>query len=267
MSIRITRPGRWLRDAGVTTKVLASVGLAIAVGVGVGATGLASLSSSADRTTELYEKNTEGARLAQEARYQYAAFRLGADAVQTAASDDARTQAISDRDNARDAMAQAAQAASALAPSGSPEKAVAARVVDDVEQYTAITQQLDALAASGDFAQLNELVQTQASPLSQQLVKDLENLAAVESRQAAESAAAAREAYASTRTVLIAVLLAGSLLAAGAAVVVARAIRRGLVSVQRVAEGLAAGDLTSSTGIDQDDEVGRMARALDAAQS
>ena len=58
----------------------------------------------------------------------------------------------------------------------------------------------------------------------------------------------------------------GSVLALGLGVWVAQRIRRSLVRVQDVAQGIAAGDLTRATGIAQRDEVGRTAAALDLAQ-
>jgi methyl-accepting chemotaxis protein len=63
------------------------------------------------------------------------------------------------------------------------------------------------------------------------------------------------------------VIALGVLLTVGIALWVTRRIVRPLSSVVAVAEALAAGDLTASTGVQRSDEVGRAAAALDAAQA
>jgi methyl-accepting chemotaxis protein len=66
------------------------------------------------------------------------------------------------------------------------------------------------------------------------------------------------------RTMIIVCAL-GVLLAVGLGYVVARAVRRSLSRLQAAAGRLAAGDLTVSTGLMQDDEIGRTAKSLDEA--
>ncbi len=84
-----------------------------------------------------------------------------------------------------------------------------------------------------------------------------------------ERVAAARAAADSqqTRTLwtMAAVVALGALVVFGLAVAVARRVVRPLLTVTRVAEGVAAGDLTRRTGVVRGDEVGRAAAAIDAA--
>ncbi|MGK5174065.1 HAMP domain-containing protein, partial [Geodermatophilus sp. CPCC 205761] len=79
----------------------------------------------------------------------------------------------------------------------------------------------------------------------------------------ATDAAAAQETR--TRWTMIAIVVAGALLVLGAALAVARRIVRPLDAVVSVARAMAGGDLTRSTGVHRDDEVGRAAAAIDAA--
>ncbi len=60
-------------------------------------------------------------------------------------------------------------------------------------------------------------------------------------------------------------LVLGGALALGLGVFIARGIVRSLNRVRSVCEGLAAGDLTRTTGLESEDEPGRMGRALDEA--
>ncbi|WP_249933182.1 methyl-accepting chemotaxis protein [Blastococcus sp. CCUG 61487] len=81
--------------------------------------------------------------------------------------------------------------------------------------------------------------------------------------QAANADAEAAENV--TRWSMIAAIALGTLVVLGVAIVVARRIIRPLNAVKDVATALATGDLTRSTGVQQDDEVGSTARALDEA--
>jgi methyl-accepting chemotaxis protein len=63
------------------------------------------------------------------------------------------------------------------------------------------------------------------------------------------------------------VLIVGVVIAAGLSLLVSRAIRRPLVKVQNSLEAMSHRDLTVSSGIRTNDEIGKMATALDSAQT
>jgi methyl-accepting chemotaxis protein len=87
----------------------------------------------------------------------------------------------------------------------------------------------------------------------------------VQSHVAPANAGAAAD-YSRSRTLMIVALLVGAALAITLAVAVGRMIVRPMRRVSTVLERLAAGDLTARAGVDQRDEVGQMAAALDTAQ-
>src|SRR3954452_2765148 len=86
----------------------------------------------------------------------------------------------------------------------------------------------------------------------------------VDERVAAAGRAAADEQASATRFMIGAMVLA-ALVALAGALLVARRIVRPLAAVMDVATALARGDLTRSSGVRQNDEVGRTAAALDEA--
>ncbi|HEY0127295.1 MAG TPA: methyl-accepting chemotaxis protein, partial [Blastococcus sp.] len=75
----------------------------------------------------------------------------------------------------------------------------------------------------------------------------------------------AESSYRSALTVVTVILIAGSLLGLAFALFIGRQIVRPLRRVQDVAEGLATGDLTRTSGLTSRDELGVMGQALDAA--
>lgn len=104
-----------------------------------------------------------------------------------------------------------------------------------------------------------------ASPLADRSLVVLDELIAKQNQRAVAIRQTVTHEYDSARTVVIAVLVIG--LSAGLALglSVARLIVRPLHRVQWVAEGLASGDLSRTSGLTGTDETARMARALDEA--
>lgn len=104
-----------------------------------------------------------------------------------------------------------------------------------------------------------------ASPLGDRSLVVLDELIAEQNSRAIAIRQAVTDEYASARAIVVVVLLLG--LSAGLllGLTIARMIVRRLHRVQWVAEGLAAGDLSRSSGVTGADEIARMASALDEA--
>ncbi|OMQ16563.1 chemotaxis protein [Modestobacter sp. VKM Ac-2676] len=266
--MRRSSPRSRFRDLAVTTKIALAVALAVFVAVGTGLVGLSALSTSADRTADMHRQNVLGGQLAQEIRFQFLASRFASTNGTYSADPAAKERFIVQRDEARAALAAAGeQMRSETTPTAAVRAALDTSLAD-IDRYIELGVQLDALAAAGK-AQSPEFVElrtTQVAPLSEEIVADLQALADLQASIAADSADAAADAYSATRTWLAVLVGVGSALALGLGVVTARSISGALAQVRHSAERLAEGDLTQPTGVDQQDDVGRMAAALDAAQ-
>jgi methyl-accepting chemotaxis protein len=263
---RATSP-RWIRDRGVATKITSSVAIAVLVAILVGVFGLQALSSTAQRTTDMYEQNTMGAQLAEELRFHYISYRLGATTANTASTPEAKQAAAQQRDAEGAAFLDVAQR---LRTETRPSAAMVAGldgVLTDYETYLGLADQANKLRAAGQTAEYEALRLNEITPVSQEIVAGLANLSKLQQDAARDSSAAAKDAYSSTRTTLVVAIIVGSVLALLAGSFVARSITGALNRVRRSAERLADGDLTQPTDVDQRDEVGRMAAALDAAQT
>jgi methyl-accepting chemotaxis protein len=260
-----TGPQRWIRDRGVATKITAAVAIAVLVAVLVGVLGLQSLSATADRTTAMYVQNTMGAKLAEEIRFHYMGYRLHATNRTNAPTPEAKAAAEQLRDVEHDALLAAVDKLRTQTHPGAKVLASVDEVVVNFEQYLVLAEQVTQLKAEGRLAEYEDVRTNQITPLSNAIVEGLASLSKMQEDNARASSASAKDAYASTRTTLLIAIVAGSLLALVAGVFVARSITAALNKVRRTAERLAEGDLTQPTDVDQGDEVGRMAAALDAA--
>src|SRR5206468_1595153 len=135
----------------------------------------------------------------------------------------------------------------------------------DVDSYfDAARDAMGPAAINGDYATFFEL-STQNAPVVTGAQEVLDNLAGQEDASAAAAARSAQDAYERQRMLAIVMLLAGLALAFGVGMAVARGIARAVGKVQHVAEGLAEGDLTRTSGLTTRDELGRMGAALDTA--
>ncbi|MEV4133866.1 methyl-accepting chemotaxis protein [Dactylosporangium sp. NPDC049742] len=146
------------------------------------------------------------------------------------------------------------------------DPAAVRRFIDLWRQYRdAMNNQLLPAARANDFATFVKVSSQVTSPLSAQAMTELDTATKAEASQAEGTVAAARSTYQQGRTVLYAVLGAGIVLAALLAWWVTRMITRSLRRVSEVLSAVAAGDLTRVAEVDSGDEVGQMAKALDAA--
>ncbi|MGY1843816.1 methyl-accepting chemotaxis protein [Modestobacter sp. SYSU DS0875] len=255
----------WWGDLPVATKVLTAVGVASAVAVVIGVTGLQALAAEAETTERIYHEDV-----------------LGIDAI-TALIGDVQGVAVAQRD-------------AVLADTPAEVSAALQRVTDaragfdaHLEEFLALDHSAEAegalagIAATFDRAEeiedtvLADLAQAhdqpgwlavheaQVAPLFDTMLTGLAEMEQLASDDAAAGAQAAADQSARTRTISVAVLVVGVLVAVAVGWLVARDLRRDVRRVERVAEALAAGDLTATSGLTTRDELGRMGAAIDEA--
>src|SRR3954462_11980433 len=247
-------------------KITAAVSVAVLVGILVGVLGLKALSGVGDRTEALYVQNTMGAQLTEELRYHYIAYRLQITMRNTASTPETKQAAEQQVDVEGAAVLSVADK---LRTTTRPTPEVLAGLdafMASWKDYQDKLTQLNQLADSGQKTQYEDFRAKQITPVSNEIVQGLQGLSQLQQETARASSVAATDAYGSTRTQLIVAIVVGSLLALLAGVFIARAIAGALDRVRRTAERLAEGDLTQATGVDQGDEVGGMAAALDTAR-
>ncbi|MGY2079016.1 methyl-accepting chemotaxis protein [Modestobacter sp. SYSU DS0657] len=255
----------WWGDLPVATKVLTAVGVASAVAVVIGVTGLQALAAEAETTERIYHEDV-----------------LGIDAI-TALIGDVQGVAVAQRD-------------AVLADTPAEVSAALQRVTDaragfdaHLEEFLALDHPAEAeealagIAATfdrteeiedtvlADLAQADDqpgwlaVHEAQVAPLFDTMLTGLAEMEQLASDDAAAGAQAAADQSARTRTISVTVLVVGVLVALAVGWLVSRNLRRDVRRVERVAEALAAGDLTATSGLTTRDELGRMGAALDEA--
>jgi methyl-accepting chemotaxis protein len=260
-------PGAWWGDRGVRTKIIAAVGVASVVAAGVGIMGLSALGASAATSQDMYSGNILGISAADDMMVTVGeARRLIRDVVIT--PDPATAQKALDSFAAlQDTFHQQAAAYGDSGPTAE-RRALVADASDAFDQYVSVgTTVLAPLGLANDVQGFYAANQSQAVPLAQQAADDLTKVRGLESDNAENDAAGAQDRYQSQRTLSLVLLVGGLAVALGVGLVVARSIARGVGQVKAVADALADGDLTKSSGLRTRDELGQMGASLDTAVS
>jgi methyl-accepting chemotaxis protein len=148
------------------------------------------------------------------------------------------------------------------------EGAISAEIATKWEDFYALDDQAVALysqntPASTDAA--DTLILNEGFGVYYELIDLTTALKASLTERVEAARVAADDRQAQATQIMIGVIVLGALLVLATAFMVARRITRPLGAVMNVATALAAGDLTKTSGVTQDDEVGRTAIALDEA--
>ncbi len=252
--------GAWWGDRGIRTKVLTTVGAAGAVAATIGVMGLQALSASATSADALYEDNVQGVAAAADMDGLLGDMRVNL--RDTLLSSDAAGKVARIDTLAADFDAAAAAYRAETSDPGKLE--VLDQVTAGIGDYVAL-QKTVLLPLSGDLPAWIAANEAQSAPIVEGINEQLEELRSLEAAEAAAAAAAIRAEYESQRTLSIIVMVAGIAVALGLGWFIAGAIARATARVQGVVEGLAAGDLTRSSGLTTRDELGLMGQAMDTA--
>jgi methyl-accepting chemotaxis protein len=255
----------WWGDRGVKTKVLTTVAVSAVVTATVGVLGIQALSSAASDADDMYSKNMQGViaaatmdGLLSDIRMNTRDTILSVDAADAATNLDALTGL---REAFDDSVA--AYGDGGLEPQ---KQALVDETVATMDAYEQVVRTaLAPLALRGDMPGWVAINDVQAPPLTTVMTDDIQTLRDEETAEAAAANDAIRASYESQRTLSIAVIVIGILIAVGMGLIVAIGIARAARKVQDVTTALADGDLTRSCGLTTKDELGQMGASLDTA--
>jgi len=255
---------RSLDDLSISVKINTAVLLGVVVALAIGLLGLQALGESAESARTLYAENMAGAGA------------IGTiDTVQNQAQAHAMNQLVSldadeKADSVKDFSADRQEFDAAMSdylgsdPAGDP--AVIAELRSNWAAFVQVVE--DKLQAAADRSDYELWVSTRdvdITPLAEKIDRDVDALITAEGTGAAAKAAFIRSQYETNRTESILLMAGGLVLALGLGIIVARRIVRSVGRVKTVCDGLAAGDLTRTSGLRSVDEPGLMGRALDTA--
>ncbi|MEV6596119.1 methyl-accepting chemotaxis protein [Actinoplanes sp. NPDC051346] len=251
-------------DLPTGVKILTAVGTAAVVALTVGLVGMQALAGVSESAQRIYSRNVVAVNAIGQVRAALVQAQVNV-ANQALAPSPEMKMAFRD---AFLADVRAFNAALAAYRDSQPDAdtATVTELQTQWQVYTRLVESdLMSISDSQDIGNWTKIRDTQVVPLMSKITADVDGLVAVETADAAKAAASAQSQYDSSRTLSMALLIGGVLLAALAGVFVSRGIVRSLARVEEVCNALADGDLTHTSGLTARDEPGRMGRALDSA--
>ncbi|BAL88652.1 putative methyl-accepting chemotaxis protein [Actinoplanes missouriensis 431] len=132
-------------------------------------------------------------------------------------------------------------------------------------EYGELRQKAGELQAAGDLAGFDEIRTTEMPAKITEALNSLDALDTASDAAATAALSASDEEYSSARVMVIAVLVAGLLVAIALAVVIANSVVRPLRQFRDVLHAVADGDLTRRSDITNRNEFGDMSAALNQA--
>jgi methyl-accepting chemotaxis protein len=252
---------RGFRNLRVGVKVGATVTAGLLVAGAVGGVGIVRM-ADLDQTGIDRSVSAVAIENLADARASFLTLRLDAYGILFAAPD-ARQDAVA-RLEADDAALDAALSEYSASPVAVPEGNVLAPLIEEYRELRG--QGLLAAAVAGDVAGF-EAALPSVKDVGVRTLEAFTEVTAVQEEQSALAQAAAHTSYLTARTVMFVVLALGLVVTVLIGVLVGRSVTRPLGRLRDTARALADGDLTSRSGVDQRDEVGQAALALDSAMS
>ncbi|GII26471.1 methyl-accepting chemotaxis protein [Planosporangium mesophilum] len=254
----------WFADRSLTTKLLASVLVACLTTGVVLAVALARMATLRDSAEQIQSQAIVPILNASEIRRSYIQARVDSLADQTLAKDasSAEHQAW-----LKDITAMNA----ALDAYGKNNLTASEReTLDDLRKnwnsFTDIvSNQLIPLGWAGKVSEWMPIRSQKVKPIATQIQADIDKLIASSQARVTAQMKANADDYATARNTVIATAVIGMVLAALLALLTIRGIISAVRKVSTVVDRIADGDLTHSAEVNSEDELGQMARGLDAA--
>ena len=261
---RLPRRSGPLRNLQVTQKLLISFGTLSLLVIAVGASGLIELQRSDNRLTSMYADNLQAtANLGQVRSDVQQATALAAKLIlRSPVADVSNVQMALQRVDSSIDSTWTIYSSSPAADRNDDRNAFAAALI----QYRNVRDnQLVPAAKTNDFNAYLGAQNNYIDPLTTKMTVALDNLARTEDASAQQQMAVARQSDIRARCVALSLIGGALLIAVALTLTVSRAIARPLGQTVRVLEALADGRLDQRLEVAGDDEVGRMATALNTA--
>lgn len=254
-----------MTNRSVKVQVATAITVVALVAVVIAALGIGGVTRMASTSEEMYSRNVQGTFLAGQMKYQMVFAQYNA-VSGGFATDPAKAKASNEaRDVAIEQISVIADEYLAQARPDAAQAELLTTIQADVAAYAEAISEADALLAAGRMDDRTELVGSTLAPLGKAITANIDTLVSLQVDESAQANGDAAALATQVRVLTVACAVLGIALALGIGIVVTRSLTSGIRKVKHVADGLAAGDLTRTSGLAQGDEIGQTAAALDVA--
>jgi methyl-accepting chemotaxis protein len=253
---------RWIADRSLNTKILLIVGLLALVGMGAGVFAVRQMSQLSTAADGLYTGSVVPNQQLEGLAVDIGSMR--ATVLNHALSTSAAMMTKYEQDMKTGDVEFDQDIAAYQGNAAAPE--LLTELVDAWHGYRAVRdQQVVPASRHNDARAVENIRNTALTPAALKTMAALSKLTAAETTAAHDDARKANSRYVSARTITLAVLIIGLLLATAIGMLIARGIVGRVRVLSGVIDAIAAGDLTRTSAMEAKDEIGVMARQLDRA--
>ena len=254
-----------IKNQNIRPKILATVTLSALVAVLVGTLGITALASATATTRTLYQVNLLGTAYAADMEIAIDEMRLTVrDAL--ISPDAAATRAeLAKLDELEAAFDKATDNYASTSLDPVREQALADLRSTLADYLTLQRGPLGTLAIAKNVDSWHAVNVEQAKPLTTRLTELVETIKEAERASGAEAVEASEADFQEQRTMSVVIIAVGALASLAFGWYVANGVSRPTAQVEAVIAHMAEGDLTHTTGLDTQDEIGRMGASLDRA--
>jgi methyl-accepting chemotaxis protein len=254
----------WFKNLNAAPRLMLSFGVLLVLTLGISYLGVSALSNANDRVRSLYQEDMKGVMdIENISTNKLDMARQDRDAmvnIEDAATRTADVEALKADFVDMHANVQAAEGRFTT----KEEQAAIGAIRDILPEYQKeVMLIVDAISAKDLAGAKAKLIAS--GPVAAQMLTDIERARQVKEAGAEEKFQANNAAYQSTRTMILGAVLISMLLGIVLSYFIARGFSVPLAHTVDALEKIAAGDLTVALDVDTQDEVGRMAAALNRA--
>jgi methyl-accepting chemotaxis protein len=249
----------------VRTKVLVPAVTGVVAAAVLGVYSLDALSDSAETSERMYVQDVQAVKVLGELNVTRKSISLSIRDLLLVGDGADRDAVVEEYEGLKTTFDEQIDAYLQTEPTAADEAKAEQMRVTMQEYTTTVDERLTRFAKRQDLDGWTAANNQYGVPIAKEIGAALTEITEVEDAQAADDAAHARDVYEQARFTGILVLLVGAAACLVIGLLVARSIATNVGRVRKVAESLAAGDLTATSGVTSRDEVGQMSASLDEA--
>jgi methyl-accepting chemotaxis protein len=251
-------------DRSVRTKLLLLISVMALVSGGICVAAARGMGQMQARSEYLYEQNL--LPLADLGELKASALGMRAAVLNAAISQGGQdSQKYVDLARAQDAVFDKALTAYTATDMTGREDAVR-RLQEGIALYRQVRDdKMVPAAVAGDYRGFRRVRDAEGIPAYERVDDAIEDLVHIETEWAHATSLASQTTYRRSLAAVLIFLVVGLLVGVGFGMLISRRLTRSVGRISHVVEGLADGDLTRSAGVEDRDEIGRMAHGLDRA--
>jgi methyl-accepting chemotaxis protein len=252
---------RWFRNRNVLTRLLFGFGVMAAIVAVMGVNSVQQTRANRDRFQEIYHNDFMAVMHLDDVREHILMVRITA-LYNARAKDAAEKQKFTTQLQDLDGKIDQKIKEYAATNLGTIEREGLARFQERWREYRRHRDAAQALSASGRLEEELAYAKEYAAPAYAKVAEGLDALTETERQHAQATAAATRQQYTAGLRLTIGIAAAAMVVAMALGLALARQMAKPLATAVTVLKAVAEGDFTRRLGLDTDDELGRMAGAL-----